>query len=418
MHGSLGELHPASRAIGGCSVTVVTREQLGQVPRWADAFAAERKDHRFYEILEDTIRGEFDYKYLLVYHGGAVAAIQPIFLLDQDLLAGIEGRGKSLAEFVRRYWPRFMRARTLMIGCAAGEGHLDGSRAATAQALADALPKIARDLKVALIVLKEFPARDRTVLQCFRDRGFARVPSMPMTRLSIDYADFDDYVGKALSPRTRGKLRRKLRKAERADPPIELSIVQDATPHVDDIYPLYLGVYERSSLKFEKLTKEFFAAIGQRMPDKARFFLWRAGGRLIAFGLCLVDGDLICHEYVGFDYTVAFDVNLYYRVFHDIVEWAIAHGYKRYLSGSLNYDPKWHLRHSLEPVDLYVRHTSPVINAVLRRMLPLLEPTRYDKTLPKFGNYRELWGEDEGRGVPAFDAVDSPTPVSSADTRP
>jgi hypothetical protein len=38
-----------------------------------------------------------------------------------------------------------------------------------------------------------------------------------------------------------------------------------------------------------------------------------------------------------------------------------------------------------------VRHTSPVANAALRRVLPLMEPTRYDKVLPNFPNYRDLW---------------------------
>jgi hypothetical protein len=45
----------------------------------------------------------------------------------------------------------------------------------------------------------------------------------------------------------------------------------------------------------------------------------------------------------------------------------------------------------LDPVDLYVRHTSGTINAVMKWLLPLLEPTRYDKTLAKFSNYHELW---------------------------
>ena len=93
----------------------------------------------------------------------------------------------------------------------------------------------------------------------------------------------------------------------------------------------------------------------------------------------------------GFDYAVAFKLNLYYRVFHDIIEWAIAHGYKRFYSGSLNYDPKWHLRQSLYPVDLYVRHTSGLVNFLFRRLLPLLEPTHSDPILPNFSNYRELW---------------------------
>ncbi len=69
------------------------------------------------------------------------------------------------------------------------------------------------------------------------------------------------------------------------------------------------------------------------------------------------DGDL-GFDYVGFDYSVAFDLHLYYRVFRDIVDWGIAQGYARFYSGSLNYDPKWHLRQSLYPIDLYVRHTS------------------------------------------------------------
>ena len=56
-----------------------------------------------------------------------------------------------------------------------------------------------------------------------------------------------------------------------------------------------------------------------------------------------------------------------------------------------NYDPKLHLRHLLDPIDLYVRHTFGPINAIVRHFLPLLEPTRHDETLAKFSNYHELW---------------------------
>jgi hypothetical protein len=45
----------------------------------------------------------------------------------------------------------------------------------------------------------------------------------------------------------------------------------------------------------------------------------------------------------------------------------------------------------LKPVDLYVKHTSAIINMVIRIALPWLEPTRYDDTLKKFPNYSELW---------------------------
>jgi hypothetical protein len=38
-----------------------------------------------------------------------------------------------------------------------------------------------------------------------------------------------------------------------------------------------------------------------------------------------------------------------------------------------------------------VRHTSTICNWIFGRILPWLEPTRYDKTLKKFPNYDELW---------------------------
>ena len=376
------------------STRIASRDEISGSAHWRSAFAQERKDHRYYELLEDTLKDGFKYGYLIIENKDSVCAIQPYFLIDQDLLAGLSGNVKKLIAGIRRLWPRFMFARTMMVGCAAGEGHLDGdeqSRFAIAASLARSLPQLARELNCAMIVLKEFPAKYRAPLQCLHDAGFARVPSMPMTTLSIDYKDFEDYLSNMLSPRTRGKVRRKLRAAERARPPITMSVMGDVTAVIDDVYPLYEKVFERSPLQFEKLTPEFLCDIGRRMPDKVRFFIWRQDNQIIAFGLCLVQGDTLSHDYVGFDYSVAFELNLYYRVFHDIIEWAIANGYRRFYSGSLNYDPKWHLRQSLYPVDLYVRHTSGPINAVLRRLLPLMEPTRSDSILPNFHNYSDLW---------------------------
>jgi hypothetical protein len=394
MQGWFDRAKSASSPIPRGSVRIATRSEIAGLSRWRSAFAGERKDHRYYELVEDTLKDGFDYGYLIVDDGKEVCAIQPFFVVDQDLVAGAGDRAKTLLAGVRRLWPRFLRARTLMVGCAAGEGHLDGdesSQFATAELLARSLPRLAGELRCAMTVLKEFPAKYRAPLQGLRRAGFTRAPSMPMTTLAIDFQDFEDYLANRLSPGTRANVRRRLRAAERAEPAITMSLVDDVTAIIDDVYPLYLRVFERSPLQFEKLTKEFLCEIVRRIPDKVRFLIWRQDARVVAFALCMTQGDAIYHEYVGFDYSVAFKLHLYYRVFHDIIEWAIANGYQRFFSGSLNYDPKWHLRQSLYPLDLYVRHASAPINTLLRRLLPLLEPTHSDPILPNFRNYRELW---------------------------
>jgi Domain of unknown function (DUF4118)/Acetyltransferase (GNAT) domain len=388
-------IEPSGAALSRASVEVVSRIEAMQYRHWASAFGSEAKDRRYYELVEDTIHGEFDYRYFIVRGwNGEICAIQPFFILDLDLLLGAKPRLGRLTGFIRRFWPRFMRARTLMVGCAAGEGHLDGkdglAQHSSARALASAIVKQARSLKARLIVLKEFPAKYRSALECFVQSKFTRIPSLPNVRLNIDYSSFDEYMMQALSGGTRRKLRLKLKVSESASP-IEMSVVDDITPIIDEVYPLYLQVYHRSHLHFEKLTREYFCGLGHRMGEKVRFFIWRQNGKIVAFGSCILQDDTIHAEYLGLDYDVALDLHLYHYTFRDLISWGIAGGYKSFHSSSLNYDPKFHLRYQLDPIDLYVRHTSPVCNSVFSRILPWLEPTRYDKTLSKFANYSELW---------------------------
>jgi hypothetical protein len=373
---------------------VVRRADLARFPCWRRAFVNERKDHRYYELVEDTLHPEFEYRYFAIRDAsGEVCAVQPFFLLDQDLLVGLSPRFGPLIDCIRRICPRLLRPRTLMVGCVAGEGHLDGGETCGrhhANLLAKLITGHARALGASLIVLKEFPARYRSVLDPFLSKGFTRLPSLPMTRLSINYASFDDYMNSALNSATRKKLRKKFQATEHA-PAIEMSIVDDITPIIGQVYPLYLQVYQRSKLHFEKLTAPYFCELGRRMRDKVRFFVWRQEGSIVAFATCMFQSNSIYAEYIGLDYQVALDLHLYHYAFRDMVTWAIANGHKWFCSSGLNYDPKLHLRYLLDPIDLYVRHTSVTINAIIRRFLPLLEPTRYDKTLPKFSNYHELW---------------------------
>jgi hypothetical protein len=70
----------------------------------------------------------------------------------------------------------------------------------------------------------------------------------------------------------------------------------------------------------------------------------------------------------------------------------MAEGYRSFHSSGLNYDPKYRLRFALDPLDLYVRHRSRIINVLLARLLPLFGPTRYDPNLKRFANFQELQG--------------------------
>jgi hypothetical protein len=379
---------PAGRA------RVAPMAELRDDPGWREAFQHLVKDARYYDIVGGTL--DFScHGLLLEDRDGRLRGAQPFFFVDQDLVATAPRWLRGPIGLVRKFFPRFLRLKMLMVGCAAGEGHLGGgSERWGLPLMREVMVKVARAHQAALVVWKDFLADYRAPLDPLHNSSeaaacYVRIPSMPATRLELDYTSWDDYMARKLSHSMRKNLRRKFRALQRTAP-LEMTVVNDLGDAVEEAHALYLQTYARSPLQFEKLTREFLSRIGQEMPERARFFLWRQNGRLVAFSLCLVHDGALYDEYLGLDYAVALDLHLYFVTFRDILSWALAQGLRTYYSTPLNYDPKLHLGFALAPLDLYVAHRSPVANALLRHILPIIQPTRAEPALRHFENAHEM----------------------------
>ena len=357
---------------------------------WRSTFAAEARDARYYEVIEETLPEKFDYRYLILRNAETgQTAVQPFFFIAQDLTDGLPKKIQQLVARVQRTFPRFLVMRILMVGCAVGEGQLACSEPWAVQALAEALRVVARRSRASVIVFKDYPARHREALSSLSSSGYRRVPSMPAARAAIDFKDFDDFMQRRLGKVFRKNLRRKFRASEAIGRP-QMTVHEDISGIIDEIYPLYKQTLARAEFSFEVLTPEFLSRIGRDMPDKVRFFVWRLDGRIIAFNFCLLHGGVLYDMDIGLDYTVAFDLHLYFLTWRDVVSWAIKNGVGTYYTAQLNYDPKLHLRLELAPLDLYVCHTSPLINPIFRAAMTFLEPTRHHPILKQFPNAHEL----------------------------
>jgi hypothetical protein len=362
---------------------------------WVAGFEEYPVDHRYYEVVHESLRDQFAHYYLLLKdEDGVTRAIQPFLIVSQDLATGTPAVIRKILARIRRRFPGFLKLRMLMVGCSAGEGDIVLEKESrdigwTVDALKESLTPVARRLKAMLIVFKDFPKIYRQSLDRLRLSGFTRVPSMPATKLDLDFPDFEAYLRTRVGYTMRKNLRRKFRKTERR--PIECEVVTDISPHVDEVYPLYRQTLGRSELKFEELTKSYLCELGRRMNDRSRFLIWRQEGRVVAFASTIVHKGVLRDNYIGLDYSVALEYHLYFVTWRDTIVWALNNGIHTYHSAPLNYDPKYHFRMALEPLDLYVRAPHGWLNAVFKRVLPLLEPTRYDPVIRKFANAHELW---------------------------
>ncbi len=375
---------------------VTNRVPEADAMTWASGLSHAASDHRYYELTHDSLGHQFEHYYLLLKdHSGSTRAIQPFLMVNQDLVTGMPEAIRGAMNKIRRRFPSSLVMRMLMVGCAAGEGHLVCDRSTegvewVVQALREALPSVARNFNAAMIVFKDFPKKYRKPLRQLRQAGYARVPSMPGSRLDLNFKDFEEYLQTRLSHKTRKNLRHKYRKAA-AGIPLEMQVVTDIAPYIEELFPLYQQVLERSQYKFEELTKSYFVNLGQKMNDRSVFFIWRQNGKAVAFSSCFGHEGILRDHYIGLDYNVALDSHLYFVTWRDIITWAIQNGYRTYYSAPLNYEPKYHLRHDLVPLDLYVRTSWNWLNPIFRFVVPYLEPTRYDPMIRRFANAHELW---------------------------
>src|SRR5437016_6414089 len=99
---------------------ILTLSSVRNLEAWKRAFQDKCKDHRYYELIDETLANDFEYRYVLLEDGsGNVRAIQPIFFVRQNLVEGMRGAFRRIVDLVRSKFPRFRTMRVLMVGGAA-----------------------------------------------------------------------------------------------------------------------------------------------------------------------------------------------------------------------------------------------------------------------------------------------------------
>lgn len=366
------------------------------IPRhyWDEKYPPQWKAFDFYWVVDETMTHQFKMRYLVLEDKEEqVESVQPVFFVEQNLIDEIPDYLNWLQRLLKSLFPRLAKTKILMVGSPVAEGHLGGGHHERPEriraALEESLEAYARREGVALIVLKDLAASYRASLESFRRHGYTRLAGFPWTKLALNFDSFEDYMKRKVSQKMRRDLRLKFRKSGNAG--LEFEVVSDITKDAARIHELYLQVAQRSAVQFDVLTEGYFALVGQCMPDRARFFLWRRDGEIVAFTYCIVDGDSIYDNDIGLDYSIALDLHLYFITRRDMIQWAIEQGLTTYFCSPFGYDPKLHMKMDLVPMDLYVRHRCAPVNWMLRRFAPRFAPARSEPLLRRFANYSDLY---------------------------
>lgn len=205
--------------------------------------------------------------------------------------------------------------------------------------------------------------------------GFAVGLTCPKCILDLDFSSFDDYA-----ERLRSNYRAKLKKVMKKSEKLQLRFIDNKTEFTDEFYEMYQNVLNRSRLRIETLSKEYF------MGEMFKVFALELDGKAVGFVQLLENGEELIFEFVGVDYDYNEEFSVYHRMLYEIIRYGIENGFKRIDFGQTADDTKLKLGCHYETLYAVLHHTNPIINWVCKKVAPIIE---YKPLTTKFNVFKE-----------------------------
>jgi len=99
------------------------------------------------------------------------------------------------------------------------------------------------------------------------------------------------------------------------------------------LYQQYLNVFYRSKHQFDRLNPELLRSILIDGSNGGIVFIYKLADKLIGYNICFLHRGTFVDKYVGFDYCLARETNLFFVSWFNNLEYALAHGLSHYIAG-------------------------------------------------------------------------------------
>jgi len=362
-------------------------DNLDQIEQkeWDAVFGSIPESYPFYKALENSGFPEFRFYYLVVESDHEIVLIAPLFLTDFYLDIAVEGSFSKVIKSIRKVFPRFLIMKTLFCGSPFGEYGILGVKqgfkynAGIVPLLLEGVKKCRVKTNAALVVFKDFLKQDTLLLDVLIQKGYSKVESFPTVALKLNFTCFEDYL-KSLSGPSRKYLNRKLKQAYSRGK-IEVKALKNVENLIDQVYELYENTYHKGATKFEHLTKGFFLRAALDLSPHTYFFLYYVDGALAAFNLCFVYDNLFIDKFIGFDYGISRQYNLYFVCQAYNINWCLNNSICYYYSGQTNYETKLRLGGKLITLYAYLKHRNIFFNFLLKFLVHLFKPGNFNEDI-------------------------------------
>ncbi|MFV0541426.1 MAG: GNAT family N-acetyltransferase [Aestuariibaculum sp.] len=238
------------------------------------------------------------------------------------------------------------------------------------------LIKTNRKKNIRLVLFKDYFKDDLLLKQRqeFNHKGFYKVTVQPNMIMPItdNWSTFDDYI-KSFNKKylKRYKTARKKRRGIVCNE-MDLEAIKNTS---ERMYSLYRTVSNNAKFNTFILPENHFVVYKTQLRDRFKVFGYYLNGKLIGFYTLILNynGDLETY-FLGYDKTYQYTNQLYLNMLYDMVQFGIENHFKTIVYARTAMAIKSSVGAKIYPMFMYIRHTNPFINVILKPVFRLMNP--------------------------------------------
>lgn len=342
----------------------------------------------FVEVVEQSKVEDAHFYYLLFYNNEELIGhtVLSSFQISLDMFA----RDSRVIQVIKKIFPNFFNLQMVFSGLPASFSQLNLKiknpewEEAVTSALNDEMEKLATDLDINLLCVKEFKGEEVSICKALLEKKFFQAFSLPYMKLDINWKSFPEYLNQLRHPYRRA-IKSSLKKFLVTEPVIHPALVSSHSDcpvlvlgdhslcHPKQLFQLYLSVMDRTPTKLETLNLAFFENLYERFAEKLEILTVQVNNTIISAALIIPLEDELTFMLVGHQ-SEKDEYDSYYNLVYGIIQLGIQRNVKKINLGQTAYWVKLRLGAVAEPVFLYVKWRKPFINMLLTRFNKLIFP--------------------------------------------
>ena len=255
------------------------------------------------------------------------------------------------------------------------------------ETLDEAIADLASKNGMHLIVYKEFWQGDLEWMNPLQGLGYRCIPTAPMHLFRTSFQDLQHYCA-SLRSAYRWQIKNSLRKLERMG--VETSILTDPEEimrvYTPEVHGLYYQTLNRADRTVEILPIEFFRELTIHLQGRIDLIILSKSSEIVAFGWSVRDGATYHMLYLGVNYEMNSDADLYFNVVYASLDRALRQRVSRIQVGQTTGAFKAKLGCYSEPLYTFVKGRGLLMSLMVRYGAGLL--IAQEPAAPPFNVFR------------------------------